>query len=85
MDYFGSNRLSVIGWVNLNHFGPLWDTFAQNIALKIKLATFSGHPAGTNTKADKLKLNVVAMTPMNTLAPTAFSIWGSFMKGAPPF
>ena len=56
-----------------------------NIALKIRLTTFSGHPAGTNTKADKLKPNVVAMTPMNTLAPTAFSMWGSFMKGAPPF
>ena len=67
----------------LGYFRPkIW---CPNIALKIRLATFSGHPAGTNTKADKLKPNVVAMTPMNTLAPTAFSMWGSFMKGAPPF
>ena len=67
----------------LGYFRPkIW---CPNIALKIRLATFSGHRAGTNTKADELKPNVVAMTPMNTLAPTAFSMWGSFMKGAPPF
>ena len=90
LDYSGPNRLSLIVWVNLKkiqatlgYFRPkIW---CPNIALKIRLATFSGHPAGTNTKADKLKPNVVAMTPMNTLAPTAFSMWGSFMKGAPPF
>ena len=80
LDYFGPNRLSLIVWVNSkkksDHSGIRPKIWCPNIALKIRLATFSGHPAGTNTKADKLKPNVVAMTPMNTLAPTAFSMWG---------
>ena len=52
LDHFGPARLSWNLWANLGHFEPLWtslghfgtETWLPNMALKIPLPTFLGHP-----------------------------------------